>query len=210
MINTASSFILYADSEVYYSGRASSFLDRGRYIIIHKSDGSLLIHGSSKTTPINYQGPGAKLEYADNLLISKRKSETIKVIIYNIISYIPLEEWSNLSLKIEKTEKELVQKLYNNWENYFNVKLVNIYLEYKSNLGPIDFLGIDNENTYHVVEVKRKTAVINHCSQLKRYLESLEEQNIKTIGYIASPKISKSALAYLEKHNYKWINLNFS
>ena len=177
---------------------------------MHKLDGSLLIHGSFKTTPINYQGPGAKLEYSGNLLISKRKSEIIKIIVYDIISYMPITEWSNSSLKIEKTEKELVQKLYDNWESYFNVKLINIYLEYKSNLGPIDFLGIDDNDIYHVVEVKRKTAVINHCSQLKRYLESLEEQNIKTIGYIASPSISRNAFAYLEKHGYKWINLNFS
>lgn len=206
MIDPKSPFVLYADCVVTYSGRAESTLDRGLYLIIHKSDGTLLIHSSTKNPPRNYQGPGAKLEYHADKLISKRKSEIIKITLYNIISYMPLSNWSDTSVSISKTEKDLVQKLFNNWFDYFDVDLEIIYTEYESGLGPIDLLGIDSNNVYHVVEAKRTTAVLSHCSQLQRYLESLHGLHI-TMGYIASPKISKNALKYLEKHGYKWLEI---
>ena len=209
MIDPNMPFVLYADCEVIYSGRAESVLDRGLYLIIHKSDGTLLIHSSIKNPPRNYQGPGAKLTYDNNILISKRKSETIHITIYDIVSYIPLLGWSDASVSISKTEKDLVQKLLNNWFDYFDANLEIIYTEYLTELGPIDLLGIDSDNTYHVVEAKRTTAVLSHCSQLNRYLESFYGSH-QTIGYIASPKISKSAMAYLEKHGHRWIQIDFN
>jgi len=209
MIDPKSALVLYAECEVYYSGRADSSLERGQYLIIHKSDGTLLIHSSTKNPPCNYQGPGAKLEYNGNSLISRRKSETITIIIHNILSYTPLLNWSDNSVSITKTEKDLVQKLFDNWYDYFDVELELIYTEYQSNLGPIDFLGIDTNNVYHIVEAKRTTAVLNHCSQLQRYLESFQGHKIKTIGYIASPKISNNAMAYLQKHGCYWIKIDF-
>ena len=208
MIDCLSPFVLYADCKVVYSGRAESTLDRGLYLIIHKSDGTLLIHSGTKTPPRNYQGPGALLSYNENIIISKRKSEIIHIMIYNIISYTPLLKWSDTSVTISKTEKDLVQKLFNNWYDYFKVDLEIIYTEYPTDLGPIDFLGIDSNNVYHIVEVKRTTATLSHCSQLQRYLESFYGL-YDTVGYIASPKINKSAITYLEKHKRKWIQIDF-
>lgn len=208
MIDPKSPFVLYADCEVVYSGRAESTLDRGLYLVIHKSDGTLLIHSALKNPPRNYQGPGAKLSYNNNILISERKSETIHITLYNIISYTPLIGWSDAEVSISKTEKDLVRKLFDNWFDYFDVDLEMIYTEYPTDLGPIDLLGIDSYGVYHVVEAKRATAVLSHCSQLRRYLESFHGL-YNTVGYIASPKISKSAIAYLEKHGYKWIKIGF-
>lgn len=207
MVDTNMPFVLYADCEVIYSGRAESQSERGYYLIIHKSDGTLLIHNSIKNPPMNYQGPGAKLKFDDNILIATRKSETIKVILYDVISYMPLYNWSKLSISIAKTEKDLVMKLFDNWFDYFDVDLEIIYLEYQTNLGPIDFLGVDTDNIYHIVEAKRGTASLGHCSQLKRYLESLSSHT--TVGYVASPKISKRALEYLQKNNCKWLKIEF-
>ncbi len=209
MVDPKSAFVLYCNCEVYYSGRALSSLSPGNYLIIHKPDGTLLIHGSEKNPPRNYQGPGAKLEFINNKLISRRKSETIEIIIHDIISYVPLIKWSNNLVEITKTEKDLVRKLLDNWFDYFNVELEIIYIEYQSNLGPIDFLGIDNKNVYHIVEAKRGTAVLSHCSQLNRYIESFQEKNADIVGYIASPKISANAMVYLEKHGCRWIQIDF-
>lgn len=209
MIDPKSAWALYAECEVFYSGRAFSSLLRGHYLIIHKADGTLLVHSSIKNPPRNYQGPGAKLTIDNNIIISSRKSEVIKIIVYRIINYMPLSGWSSHVVDISNTEKDLVQKLFDNWHDYFEGDFEIIYTEYPTDNGPIDILGIDAADVFHAVEVKRKTAVLSHCSQLNRYLETFQEQDIKVVGCVASPKISKNALAYLEKHGHRWIQINF-
>src|SRR4051812_3895718 len=54
-------FILLADCQVFYEGRASSVLPRGHYLLVRKADGSFLVHGARLTTPLNYQGAGSRL-----------------------------------------------------------------------------------------------------------------------------------------------------
>lgn len=119
MIDPESSFIMYAECEVEYNGRAKSKLAKGNYLIVHKSDGTLQIHGSSKSPPINYQGPGAKLKVEGSRIISHRKSESIVITTSNIYQLTRLDAWSDNKAEISKTEKELVQKLSANSEKYF-------------------------------------------------------------------------------------------
>lgn len=209
MIDPNKPFALYANCEVRYSGRADSYLEAGRYLIIHKEDGTLLIHNAIKNPPRNYQGPGAKLTILSNKLISKRKAEIIEITIHDIIHYIPLAGWSNSGVSISKTERDLVNKLFLNWYDYIQADLELIYIEYQNDLGVIDMLGIDANNVHHVIEAKRITASLSHCSQLKRYLEYFNEHNVETVGYIASPKIGVNALNYLHKHGCKWIEIQF-
>lgn len=73
MIDTDKPFALYAECSIIYDGRAYSTLANGRYLIIYKQDGSLLIHGGDLCKPRNYQGPGSILSYIDSKLISTNK-----------------------------------------------------------------------------------------------------------------------------------------
>lgn len=81
-----------------------------------------------------------------------------------------------------------------------------MHTEWPSEYGPIDLLRI-NGDEYHVIEVKRVTAVLDHCSQLKRYIESLADKTV--FGYIASPRISKNAEKYLSSNGFRWIKVDF-
>lgn len=209
MIDPTEPFVLYAVCDVEYDGRAYSTLERGRYLIIYKNDGSFLIHASDLSVPRNYQGAGSVLEYHDNKITCTNKKECIIVRIYDIINYISLPEWSAARIKISRTEKDLVQKIYANWERYFGYGFEIVYAEHQTKLGAVDLLGVTHDGVRHVVEVKRGKATIRDCSQLYRYIESFRDNGHEAIGTIASPAIGKNASTYLEKHGCHWLYVDF-
>jgi len=206
-------FVLYCLCDVIYDGRAYSTLERGNYLIIYKPDGSLLIHGSSKSTPRNYQSVGSKVDLhfkngGGGVLVSNNNNETITINIHHVIFIEHLHKWSDNDIIISKTEKELSEKLITNWSKYIKGDFVSITREFKTSLGPVDIVGIEANNTHHVVEVKRRKASISGCTQLKRYIDSLSE-HVPVLGYLASPSISATAFEYLKKLNFTWIEIGF-
>ena len=209
MIKATAPFVLYADCEVTYKGRARSILQRGKYLIIHKGDGCLLIHNGYKSLPQNYQGPGASMVINGLELTSTRKKETINIAIHDIIMYQELDEWSNNLVMVSDTEKDLVTKIRANWKEIVGVSVVSITSEFATSNGPIDLVGIDADGRHYIVEIKRGVASLNNASQLNRYYEYFVENKISASAFLASPKISKNALKYLEDHGYKWIKVEF-
>lgn len=202
-------FALYALCSITYDGRAYSTLEKGKYLILYKPDGSFLIHGADLCKPRNYQGAGSKLTIEGNKLISINKKEKIIVEIYTVLYNIPLEDWSTSQIKIQRTEKELSDKIYNNWGEYFDDEFYIIQQEFKTDLGSIDIVGITMQNEYYVVEVKRRKAAIAGVTQLKRYVDVLQDDGITAHGILASPEIGQNALKYLEKHNFRWLEVGF-
>ena len=201
-------YILFANAEIIYEGRAHSFLELGNYLIIQKQDKSIQIHGSSKIPPKNYQGPGSSTTSIGNIIISKNKKETITIIIHKVISYTKLNYWSDNKLSINRTEKELVDKLIHNWSKYFGFDCKSIETEAETKYGKIDILGTDFDNHKHIVEVKRKKINISNCTQAKRYVEALKE-DYTVCGYLAAPSINDNALKYLDRHGFKFICVNW-
>lgn len=198
-------FVIYADCDVIYEGRACSVLPRGNYLIVGKDDGSILIHGADKSVPRNYQSSGGRITISDDKIISIRKGEKIYINLYKKISEMTLEEWSNHNITLRKSERDLVNKLVEKHEEYLGVELISIELEHRTSVGLIDIFGVDRSGYRHIIEVKRKTATLSHCSQLSRYMQVYNY----SYGYIASPRISSNALAYLKSNEYKWLCIDF-
>ena len=201
-IRVEQSFILYANCEVYYDGRAKSHLDKGNYLITHKNDGTLRIDGGSLCTPLNYQPPGAVLYKQGNRLLSNRKDEKILIKVFDIHYYQELKEWSTNKIEITKTEAQLRDKLMENIEEVLGVKAKEIFKEFKTPVGLVDLLVIDEFDTYHVVEVKRGKANLATCSQLERYGYYFISIMKNVRDYIASPDISDNALRF-SKENFQ-------
>lgn len=193
------SFVLHADCEVIYNGRASSKLKRGYYLVIRKEDGSLLIHGAAKMTPLNYQSPGASLQTTQNKIISTRKNETIEIVIYKAIKLYEMDDWTDGVLEITKTEEELKQKIIMNIETILGESIIEVHDEYDTPYGQVDVLAI-TATTWHVIEVKRGKASLSACTQVLRYLGHFHEKKHQAKGWIMSPDISKNAMSYCEKH----------
>jgi RecB family endonuclease NucS len=200
-------FYLYADCIVEYDGRAKSELIRGNYILLHKSDGTLIIHGNSLVTPLNYQSCKAVMRKEGNILISERKGETIKVTIYGIIDYHELNEWSNNKICIEKTEDDLRNKFLSKMNDYFH-NVSEVHKEYGTPYGPIDAMII-SDGVHCIIEVKRKKITINHCTQLEKYIKYFQEIKQLYSGYIVGPDITKNAVNYAEKNDITIILMDF-
>jgi RecB family endonuclease NucS len=208
MINVSRPFALFARASIKYSGRAESTLQKGNYLIIRKKDGSLLIHGSKLTTPLNYQPPNAIIEVHNNKIISKRKGETITIIITKIHFYFEPYRWSNHKIEITKTEQTLRKKIINNINTWFT-DIVEIHEEYNTPLGDIDMLIITKDLIHHVIELKRKKCDLSSCSQVKRYCGFFTDEGKNNKGYLMAPDISASATKYIKKINIQFIKVQF-
>lgn len=201
-------FVMFTLCTVEYDGRAYSTLAAGRYLVVYKPDGSVMIHGADSLVPRNYMGSNCKLMIEDNRLIFIRKTEKIIITIAEILSIEYLTDWSTAKTQICRTENELVQKLFDNWHDYFDDDFWLIEQQFPTELGPIDLLG-RTETTDFVVEIKRKTATIKDVSQLKRYVEALEHTTRVVKGYLAAPAISQKAAKYLTKHGLLYLEIGF-
>lgn len=209
MIDVSRPFFLYAECSIIYDGRAYSTLDQGRYLVIYKADGSLLIHGADLCKPRNYQQAGSKISFEDGILTSVNKKEKIIISVAKIVDYSPLDDWSDSKIKISRTEKDLVNKIFDNWVDYFEEDFYLIQEEYRTEHGPIDILGISESGVYHVIEVKRKKGTISNGTQLKRYVDVLRDEGKEVRGYLACPEIGDNALKYLHKHEFEWLKITF-
>ena len=208
MIRVEQCFILYANCQVDYNGRAKSFLENGNFLIIHKGDGTLLIHGGTLCTPRNYQPPGAILKLFDNKLISDRKGEKIVITINKKLDYTELTNWSTNKIDISKTEDNLRNYIADNIDKLLGIKSVEVYKEFKTPVGSVDLLAIDSKGLYHIIEVKRGTASLQSVSQLTRYSDYFLSIERNICDYVASPKISKNALRLMNEQSQTWLQVD--
>ncbi len=208
MLNPSMGFILYARVTVEYNGRAKSIIGPSNLCVIHKLDGSLIIHGATSCMPINYQRPKSTLELVGSQLIctSGKKDEQIKITIHHIHHYQELEEWSRDKLTMTGTEKQLCDQICGRIDETLGVKTTYVDREVKVEFGSIDILAIDEANVRHVIEVKRARITTNAVFQLKKYCDSMR---YKSIGYVAAPDISPKALALVSSLGFRYIHAGF-
>jgi len=195
--------VLIADCTVTYNGRAKSELERGTYLIIYKNDGSLAIHGQNKIMPLNYISNNSILTTENNTYTWKRKQEQIIIKVFNEYTKYPIE-LSPHTPKITNTEKDLADKIVKNWDNLVKHQ-GSIEREKPTPHGPIDIYS-HSKDGHIIIEVKRKNATLKDITQVLRYRETFTGNSH---CYIAAPKISAKALIYANKHEVKFLEVNF-
>lgn len=206
--------LIIATCSVNYDGRAKSTLATGKYLIIIKQDGSLLIHDNSKLKPKNYIGPKATIIQEDDKIIATYKEEKIEIILENVENKLTIQNWDNNHISLTRSESDLRNKLCGNIQEYLGVNPVEIIKEYQvsvdvCSVGLIDVLVKDDKDTHHIVEVKRGQASLSACSQLYRYYCEYKSVHTSVKGYICSPAITKSGLNLLEKYGLNYVKINF-
>ncbi len=201
-------FILYFNGKITYDGRANSTLGPGNFLLIYKQDGSLAIHGGTLITPRNYMSPGCTINHINNCLIFERKKESIKVVVSKVFECFNPVNWCESDIIITRTESELVNKLVDNWFDYFGFNCDDVVREVECGVGKVDILGVGFDDVRHAVEVKRNRATITNCGQLRKYVEAFSV-DYTVVGYLAAPDISAKALQYLEDFGYKFVRVEF-
>jgi RecB family endonuclease NucS len=226
------SFTLFADCAVVYDGRAFSVLDRGNYLLIHKDDGTLLIHGARLTKPLNYQGPKTAVtwlrggpEFEDlcaslfeggedipnAILVGVNKAETITIAVYQELARIESDKWSENKIKLVGKESELVAKLVAGLQTYLpDVSVRAVEREVQTPYGSIDVVIEDESGVFHLIEAKRKIASVSACGQIARYAKYFKDSlKRKVTEYIAAPAITKNATRYAEQYGQTFIKITW-
>lgn len=202
---------LFADCEIEYHGRASSFASIAPRLIIIKVDGSVIVHEHTKREPINWQPPGSIISV---LKSSKLSIESIRkmpkerlYIILDRVYYITSAEVKSGVFTLEGSEKDIVDLVMKNpslIEEGFKVA----EREHRTPYGIIDLLGYDKFGNPFVLEFKRSRATLQAVSQLYRYYMYFVEKYGRARGALVSPGISEKALNLLGKLGLEYIDAN--
>lgn len=208
-MNLTAPFVLYADASVAYTGRAMSTLERGRYLIIAKADGSISIHAGEAVVPRNYQRPGSSLIIKPGcplLLESRAAKDTLCVTIYAILGQLRPLNWSVAKTVLTKSETELARKIASELMTFG----LTVKREHHTEYGVLDIFAVDHCGCWHVIEVKRNKATLAAVSQLQRYVQNLAAfAPAEVFGYLASPAIGDRARRHLEANGYHWLSASF-
>lgn len=137
-----------------------------------------------------------------NKLISTRKNETIEITIDLIISFIEVNNWSDFSIDISKTENDLSNHIVEHISDLVGDEIIEVTREFKTPFGNVDILAVGRY--YHVIEVKRGKASISACSQLLRYYNYFKELEYQAMGWLMCPALSSGAVQMLQKHGLHW------
>lgn len=179
---------------VKYDGRADSVVGPSNFAVMHKTDGTLIIHGNYRVTPVNYQRPLSSLTYKDGVLFceSKRGDERIEITIHKQKHYYEMPDWSSDRITINKTESQLCEKVVRNIKKIIGHIPCEIHRELRTQYGPIDIVAIENgSGLYHIIEVKRRKATTNDVFQVRKYMDALVDKNLR--AYLVAPDISDKA-----------------
>lgn len=226
---TLKGFSLFAACEVYYNGRASSTLQLGNYLIVHKPDSSLSIHGASFSKPLNYQNGSSKVEFITDEVIlddlgtnlfsavpkfiirAENKGEVLYVAVHQVHSETQHDGWSDHKIKLTRSERDLVNQIFENLDTYFpDTDVALVELEALTPYGSVDILIVDTAGIRHIVEVKRKIVSVAGCGQLARYANHYTRLGFGVKQYVAAPGISRNAQAYADNNDQTFVLVEFA
>lgn len=230
---------LVAACSIRYTGRAASTLDQGERLVILKPDGTLLVHTSQKSKPVNWMPPGANtfsvaLEDDHVVLVAERKkphNETVKLTLLEtrLLVALPLRDSEELVLR--RTEGDL-HRLFFEHPELIEAGIAFHRGEKQTRRGPVDLWGTDADGARVLVEVKRSKAGIAEATQLWRYVEmertgryangddtpeagdvTASDDNgpsrPRIRGILVAPGISDKAQAMLREHELEFLGIDW-
>lgn len=214
-LNKNESIILCCKCEVWYSGRAESYLGIGDRFLLIKADRSMIVHQPTGSNPINYmkQDTHYNLTYDGGVLflncrnLANKEFLDAKIEQIHFFESYKLEDRSNLQLS--GNERDMADMLYNN-PSLVEEGFKPLGREEHTKYGFIDLFGYDRNGNLTVVECKRYTGDFKAVSQLKRYVEKIKSSKgiQKVRGILACPRMSTNAKAMLEEYGFKFIAAN--
>lgn len=211
---------IYVHCAVTYSGRAESYLDFGDRLIIIKQDRSVLIHQPVGGNPINYLRPPAQLSFNLEELENDDKSihfhaksgvDEIDVdisLVYNFTSR-RLEDGKKQDLS--GNEAEMSDMIRDN-PSVISDDFIPLNREEHTKYGFIDVFGHLGDGRLAIVECKRYTAGLSAVTQLRRYVEKMQDSkglaNGKVTGILAAPAITSNAQEMMNDYGFSFARID--
>jgi endonuclease len=206
-ISCAGVLAAFMHCRVAYTGRAEAELPWGDRLIIIKGDCTLLIHQPTMGNPINYLRPGSKISFDEHTLLASnmQSKDSITVEIQKIYECMHRRLEDGQRQVLAGTEAEMSDYIRDN-PHVISPDFSPLSREEHTKYGFIDVFGHDRNGALVIVECKRYTASLDAVTQLRRYVEKMQQlrgvQNI--IGVIAAPKITANAERMLKDWGYRY------
>jgi len=216
--------LVIARCSVDYTGRLNAHLPLATRLLVHKGDGSLLVHsdgGSYK--PLNWMSPPCTLtvEEPDDESLSAgvrehwrvthaKTGDALLVRIYEVLHDSAHELGVDPGLQKDGVEADL-QRLLAEQVDVIGDRLSLVRREFPTAIGPVDLMLRGDDASAHVaVEVKRK-AGIDAVEQLTRYLELLNrDPHLRPVrGVLAAQSFAPQARTLAGDRGIECVTLDY-
>jgi endonuclease len=215
--------LVIARCSVDYTGRLNAHLPLATRLLVHKGDGSLLVHsdgGSYK--PLNWMSPPCTLILrepddadADDGVVEMWKvthaktGDALLVRIYEVLHDTSHELGLDPGLVKDGVEADL-QRLLAEQVDVIGDGLTLVRREFPTAIGPVDLLLRDATGGTIAVEVKRR-GDIDGVEQLTRYLELLgrDPHLAPVTGVFAAQEIKPQARVLAADRGIRCVTLDY-
>jgi endonuclease len=191
--------LVVARCEVRYTGRLAAYLPESTRLLMLKEDGSVLVHADAGGyKPLNWMTPPTVVEEdAASIVVRKRAGKTedrLEITLHEVVSDVSYDMGEAAELEKDGVERELQEVLAERPEALGEgIRLVR--REWATDIGPVDLMCRDEEDSWVAVEVKR-VAGIEAVEQLARYLERirLDAERAGCRGILAAQRFRPQAV----------------
>jgi RecB family endonuclease NucS len=215
--------LVIARCSVDYTGRLNAHLPLATRLLVHKGDGSLLVHsdgGSYK--PLNWMSPPCSLvvEQPDDVDVEDgvverwrvthaKTGDALLVRIHEIIHDTAHDLGVDPGLIKDGVEADL-QRLLAEQVSVVGEGLTLVRREYPTAIGPVDLLLRDDNGGTVAIEVKRR-GDIDGVEQLTRYLELLnrDPRLAPVTGVYAAQEIKPQARVLATDRGIRCLTLDY-
>lgn len=215
--------LVIARCSVDYTGRLNAHLPLATRLLVHKGDGSLLVHsdgGSYK--PLNWMSPPCSLstevpgdEESSAGVVEvwrvthKKTGDALRVQIYEILHDTNHDLGIDPGLQKDGVEADL-QRLLAEQVELISEGATLVRREYPTAIGPVDLMVRDAGGAAIAVEIKRR-GDIDGVEQLTRYLELLgRDPHLSPIqGVFAAQEIKPQARVLAEDRGIRCLVLDY-
>ncbi|AZS35449.1 Endonuclease NucS [Microbacterium lemovicicum] len=215
--------LVIARCSVDYAGRLNAHLPLATRLLVHKGDGSLLVHsdgGSYK--PLNWMSPPCTLTVetpdGDNVaagvqevwrVTHAKTGDSLLVRIYELLHDSSHELGIDPGLQKDGVEADL-QRLLAEQVGTIGEGLTLVRREFPTAIGPVDLLLRDPAGGTIAVEVKRR-GDIDGVEQLTRYLELLgrDPHLAPVTGVFAAQEIKPQARVLAADRGIRCVTLDY-
>jgi RecB family endonuclease NucS len=215
--------LVIARCSVDYAGRLSAHLPLATRLLIHKSDGSLLVHADALSyKPLNWMSPPCTLvidEPDDDQreagvlelwrVTHAKTADLLVVSIHEVLHDSAHELGVDPGLQKDGVEAHL-QKLLAEHIELLGEGYTLVRREYMTAIGPVDILARDASGASVAVEIKRRGG-IDGVEQLTRYLELMNRDPLlaPVAGVFAAQEITPQARTLAEDRGIRCLLLDY-
>jgi len=168
--------LIVARCEVRYSGRLTAVLPEALRLVMIKSDGSVMVHADTGGyKPQNWMTPPTVIEEEPGSIVVRKRAgateDRLEIRVAEVITDVEHDMGEAAALEKEGVERELQEALTDS-PGACGEGLRLVRREWPTDIGPVDLMCRDGEDSWVAVEIKR-VGTIEAVEQLTRYLERI-------------------------------------